>query len=62
MIALLLVLLVIIALAGAGFALHVLWWVAVLVLWLLGFVARGASVGGVLHTWGFAIYLASRDG
>lgn len=53
MIALLLVLLVIIALAGAGFALHVLWWVAVavLVLWLLGFVARGASASGGRSRW-----------
>ncbi|MEU8925273.1 hydrophobic protein [Kitasatospora sp. NPDC048545] len=45
MIALLFVLLVILLLFGAGFALHLLWWVAiaVLVLWLLGFVARGSS-------------------
>jgi hypothetical protein len=48
MLALLLVLLVIIALAGAGFAVHVLWWaaIAVLVLGLFGFVARGTSSGG----------------
>jgi hypothetical protein len=49
MIALLLVLLLAIALGGAGFALHVLWWVAlaVLVLWLAGFVMRSAEgVGG----------------
>ncbi|WP_329376581.1 hydrophobic protein [Streptomyces sp. NBC_01351] len=43
MIPLLLVLLVILLLFGAGFALEVLWWVAiaVLVLWLIGFAARG---------------------
>lgn len=53
MIALLLVLLLIIILAGAGFAVHVLWWigVAVLVLWLLGFVARGASSAGGRSRW-----------
>ena len=35
-------LLVILIIAGAGFALHVLWWVAIaaLILWLLGFVFR----------------------
>ncbi|WP_371502859.1 hydrophobic protein [Kitasatospora sp. NBC_00374] len=47
MIPLLLVLLLALVLFGAGFALHVLWWVAlaVLVLWLVGFVARGAGGG-----------------
>jgi len=35
-------LLVILIIAGAGFALHVLWWVAIaaLILWLLGFLFR----------------------
>ena len=39
MLLLLLALLVILALFGAGFALHVLWWVAIvaLILWLIGF-------------------------
>ncbi|KIQ66399.1 hydrophobic protein [Kitasatospora griseola] len=48
MVALLLVLLIILLLFGAGFAVHVLWWVAlaVLVLWLLGFVARSTSGSG----------------
>ncbi|MFH8386725.1 hydrophobic protein [Kitasatospora sp. NPDC018058] len=48
MVALLLVLLIILVLFGAGFALHILWWVALaaLVLWLLGFVVRGASGSG----------------
>lgn len=43
MVALLLVLLLIALLFGFGFATHVLWWIAiaVLVLWVLGFLARG---------------------
>lgn len=43
-----LVLLLALVLGGLGFALHVLWWIAlvVLVVWLLGFVFRGSSVGG----------------
>ncbi|MER6218146.1 hydrophobic protein, partial [Streptomyces sp. NPDC001674] len=42
MVPLLLVLLLALILFGAGFAVKVLWWVAiaVLVLWLVGFVAR----------------------
>jgi hypothetical protein len=48
MLVLLLVLLLAIILGGVGFAVHVLWWVAlaVFVLWLLGFVLRGPG-GGV---------------
>jgi hypothetical protein len=44
MLLMLLALLVILIIAGAGFALHVLWWVAIaaLVLWLIGFFARRA--------------------
>ena len=41
-------LLVILILFGLGFALHVLWWIAIgaLVLWLLGFALRiGESAG-----------------
>ena len=44
----LLALLIILILFGLGFALHVLWWIALiaLVLWLLGFVLRvGESAG-----------------
>ena len=39
-----LALLVVLIIAGAGFALHVLWWVAIaaLVLWLIGFFVRRA--------------------
>ncbi|MCK7624955.1 hydrophobic protein [Streptomyces sp. RS10V-4] len=45
---LLLVLLLALILFGAGFALKVLWWVAlaVLVVWLLGFVFRAADGAG----------------
>jgi hypothetical protein len=45
MAALLLVLLLVLVLAGAGFALHVLWWIAVvaLVVWVAGFLFRGAD-------------------
>ncbi|MEV6010727.1 hydrophobic protein [Streptomyces sp. NPDC051976] len=48
MLALLLVLLIIVVLFGAGFALHILWWIAVaaLVLWLLGFLFRDRSGSG----------------
>jgi hypothetical protein len=47
------VLLLAIILGGLGFALHVLWWIAlaVLVLWLLGFVFRGAGAGGGRSRW-----------
>jgi hypothetical protein len=40
MLLLILALLVILALFGAGFALHVLWWVAIvaLVIWLVGLI------------------------
>ncbi|RKT09428.1 hypothetical protein BX285_6523 [Streptomyces sp. 1114.5] len=48
MLALVLVLLLVLVLGGAGFALHVLWWVALaaLVLWLLGFAFSGGRGGG----------------
>ncbi|MEU3482756.1 hydrophobic protein [Streptomyces sp. NPDC033754] len=51
MVPVLLVLLVILVLFGAGFALEVLWYVAiaVLVLWLLGFLLR--SGGGRWYRW-----------
>lgn len=47
-------LIVVLILFGAGFALHLLWWIAIvaLVLWLLGFVVRGAeSAGGGRRRW-----------
>lgn len=48
MLVLLLVLLLALILAGAGFALHLLWWLAiiVLVIWLLGFLFRSAGSSG----------------
>ncbi|MFD9246162.1 hydrophobic protein [Streptomyces sp. NPDC059556] len=53
MVPLLLVLLLVLLLFGAGFALNVLWWVAiaVLVLWLIGFVARPSGGGGRWYRW-----------
>ena len=44
----LLVLLIAIILGGLGFAVHVLWWIAlaVLIVWLLGFLFGGAATGG----------------
>jgi hypothetical protein len=43
----LLVLLLALILGGLGFAVHVLWWIAliVLALWLIGFAVRGAGTG-----------------
>ena len=40
-------------LAGLGFALHVLWWLAVVVLvvWLLGFALRGGSSTRRWYRW-----------
>lgn len=48
MVPVLLGLLLVLLLFGAGFALDVLWWIAiaVLVIWLLGFVFRADSGGG----------------
>ncbi len=42
------VLLLAIILGGLGFAIHVLWWIAlvVLVIWLLGFLVRSAESAG----------------
>ncbi len=44
MLLMLLALLIILIIAGAGFALHVLWWVAIaaLVIWLIGAFVRRA--------------------
>ncbi|MFD5427728.1 hydrophobic protein [Streptomyces sp. NPDC127084] len=53
MVPLLLVLLLAVILFGAGFAVKVLWWLAlaVLVLWLLGFVMRSNPAGGSRGRW-----------
>lgn len=48
------VLLIALILGGLGFAIHVLWWVAlvVLVLWLVGFLFRAADgAGGGRRRW-----------
>jgi hypothetical protein len=41
----LIALLIVVILGGLGFAIHVLWWIAIaaLVIWLLGFVLRGGE-------------------
>ncbi|THA33976.1 hypothetical protein E6W17_30540 [Streptomyces sp. A1547] len=53
MVPLLLVLLLVLILFGAGFALKILWWVAiaVLILWLIGFVARPKGGSGRWYRW-----------
>ncbi|MEV7777088.1 hydrophobic protein [Kitasatospora sp. NPDC088351] len=53
MIALLLALLVIVLIAGIGFSIHLLWWVALagLVVWFLGFFVHGASGRGGNARW-----------
>jgi hypothetical protein len=50
--AVLLVLLLALVLGGLGFAVHVLWWIALIVLaiWLIGFFARGAE-GARWYRW-----------
>ena len=50
---LLVVLLLALLLFGVGFAVKILWWVAVVVLvvWLFGFVMRGTSAGGGRGRW-----------
>jgi hypothetical protein len=47
------VLLLAVLLFGLGFALHVLWWIALilLVLWLLGFVLRGPERSRRWYRW-----------
>ncbi|GAA3757261.1 hydrophobic protein [Streptomyces tremellae] len=53
MVPLLLVLLLALILFGAGFALNVLWWVAIVVfvIWLLGFLVRPHSGTGSRGRW-----------
>jgi hypothetical protein len=53
MVAILLVLLLALALGGAGFALHVLWYAAIVVfvLWLIGFLVRPSGGGGRWYRW-----------
>ncbi len=53
MVPILLVLLLALILFGAGFAVKVLWWIAlaVLVVWLLGFFMRSTAAGGGRSRW-----------
>ncbi len=53
MVPLLLVLLLALVLFGAGFAIKILWWVAVavLVIWLVGFLARATNSAGTRGRW-----------
>jgi hypothetical protein len=48
-----LVLLLALILGGAGFAVHILWYIAlaVLVIWLLGFALRSTGAGGGRGRW-----------
>jgi hypothetical protein len=50
---LLLVLLLALILGGLGFAVHVLWWVALIVLaiWLIVFFMRSADTGARWYRW-----------
>jgi hypothetical protein len=54
----LLVLLLALILGGLGFAIHILWWIALVILaiWLIGFLVRTAEGGGRWYRW-----LSSRD-
>jgi hypothetical protein len=47
------ILLIALILGGLGFAIHILWWIAlvVLVVWLLGFVVRSADGAGRRGRW-----------
>lgn len=49
----LLVLLLALLLGGLGFAVHVLWWIALIVFvaWLVGFAVTGAGAGGGRRRW-----------
>ncbi|MEV5981204.1 hydrophobic protein [Streptomyces sp. NPDC052114] len=53
MVPILLVLLLALLLFGAGFAVKVLWWVAiaVLVIWLVGFLMRSTTATGTRSRW-----------
>ncbi|MEU3737453.1 MULTISPECIES: hydrophobic protein [unclassified Streptomyces] len=53
MVPILLVLLLALLLFGAGFAVKILWWiaVAVLVIWLVGFLMRSTTASGTRSRW-----------
>ena len=51
--ALIVLILLLVLLGGAGFALHVLWYIliAALVLWAIGFLLRASGGGGRWYYW-----------
>ncbi|MFG2648659.1 hydrophobic protein [Streptomyces sp. NPDC048436] len=53
MVPILLVLLLALILFGAGFAVKILWWlaIAVLVIWLVGFLMRSTTATGTRSRW-----------
>ncbi|WP_031224122.1 hypothetical protein [Streptomyces roseochromogenus] len=53
MLPVLLFLLLALLLFGVGFAVKILWWIAlvVFVVWLVGFLFRSAAIGGVRRRW-----------
>jgi hypothetical protein len=54
MLLVLVALLIVVLLGAAGFALHVLWWIAIaaLIIWLLGFLLRiGEDAAGPRRRW-----------
>ncbi|MGW6059748.1 hydrophobic protein [Streptomyces sp. NPDC055189] len=53
MVPVLLVLLLALLLFGAGFAVKILWWIAiaVLVIWLVGFLMRSTTASGTRSRW-----------
>ncbi len=53
MLAILVALILVAILFGAGFAIHILWWIAIiaLVLWLAGFLLRGSGGGRRWYYW-----------
>lgn len=53
MAALILFLILALVLGGLGFAIHLLWWAAIVVgiVWLLGFFIRTAEGGGRWYRW-----------
>jgi hypothetical protein len=53
MMVILLVLLLAVILAGLGFAVHLLWWIALIVLamWLVGFLVRTTETTGRRRRW-----------
>ena len=50
---LLAVLLIVLLLGGFGFALHALWWIALilLIVWVVGFLVRGTTAAGTRSRW-----------